>query len=160
MILSFMRTKVVDVSLGEGGSVRVRWHVSDTWLEALLELEFGVPDLEILEVTGQIQRAPYQECQRAGELLPKILGVRVGPGLRKIVGGLLGGEAGCTELAEGVLEACNALIIHFTVPRLRVIEEGQEDEKVERLREMLRLNPRLRGSCVAFRDGSPLVEGL
>lgn len=160
MILSFMRTKVMDVSLGGESSLGVRWQVRDTWLEALLELEFGFPDLEILKVTGQIQRAPYQECHRAVELLPKILGVRVGPGLRKIVGGLLGGAAGCTELAEGVLEACNALIIHFTVPRLRATEEGQEDEKAERLREMLRLNPRLRGSCVAFSDGSPLMEGL
>lgn len=160
MILSFMRNKVVDVDPTQDGSLDLRWRVTDTWLEASLELKVGVPDLEIQEIQGRILRAPHPECLRALDLLPKVLGVRVGPGLRKIVDGLLGGATGCPELAEGVLEACNGVILHFTVPQLKATERGSEGERKERFQEMLRFNPRLVGSCVAFAQDSPLMEGL
>jgi hypothetical protein len=84
----------------------------------------------------------------------------VGPGLRKIVQGLIGGSSGCAELTEGVLECCNAVILHFTAPQIQANERGTEEERRNRHQEMLRFNPRLVRSCVAFADDSPLMQGL
>ena len=58
------------------------------------------------------------------------------------------------------MECCNAVILSFTVPQIEKILEGTEEERVEGFRDMLRMNPRLRGSCVAFAEESPIVKGL
>lgn len=160
MILSFLRNKVMDVQQEKDGSLRVFWRLTDTFLDASLEMQVRLPDLEITGAWGKLQRAPHKECGSAPELLSKVVGVRVGPGLRKIVEGLMAGPSGCPELAEGVLECCNSVILHFTVPQLQAAEVGTEEEKRERFQAMLRFNPRLVRSCVAFADDSPLMEGL
>jgi len=160
MILSFLRNKVMDVQQEKGGSLRIFWRLTETFLDASLEMQVRLPDLEITGVWGKLQRAPHKECGSAAELLSKVVGVRVGPGLRKIVEGLIGGPAGCPELAEAVLECCNSVILHFTVPQLQATETGTEEERRERFQAMVRFNPRLVRSCVAFADDSPLMEGL
>lgn len=160
MILSFLRNKVMDVQQEKDGSLRIFWRLTDTFLDAGLEMQVRLPDLEITNATGSIRRAPHKECGSAPELLSKVVGVRVGPGLRKIVEGLMAGPSGCAELAEGVLECCNSVILYFTVPQLEATQVGTEEEKRERFQAMLRFNPRLVRSCVAFADDSPLMEGL
>jgi hypothetical protein len=39
-------------------------------------------------------------------------------------------------------------------------ERATEDERLERFQAMVRFNPRLVRSCVAFADDSPLMAGL
>lgn len=160
MILSFLRNKVMDVTQEQDGSLRVFWRLTDTFLDAELEVQVKVPDLEITGTSGKISRAPHKECNSAPELLSRVVGVRVGPGLRKIVDGLMGGPSGCHELAEGILDCCNSVILHFTVPQLQATETGTDEEKREQFQAMLRFNPRLVRSCVAFADDSPLMQGL
>ena len=94
------------------------------------------------------------------ELIKKIEGVRIGAGLRKIVQGLLGGSNGCSLLVHAVLESSNAIILHFTHPVLQAGERLEGDEKLANLREMIKSNPRLVRSCVAFQDDSPIMQGL
>ncbi len=160
MILSFLRNKVMDVSQEKDGSLRVSWRLTDNFWDAGLEMVVTLPDLEIRAASGTIRRSPYNQCGSAPELLSRVVGVRVGAGLRKIVEGLVGGPSGCPELAEGVLECCNAVILHFTVPQLQATEKGTEEQKRESFQTMLRLNPRLVRSCVAFAEDSPLMQGL
>jgi hypothetical protein len=160
MILSFMRNKVVEVEPLAGGDLAVQWRLTDSLLDAEVRIRVRLPDLEIAEAEASVSRHPHGECVRAPELMRKAVGVRVGPGLRKIVDGLLGGADGCPELAEGILESCNAVVLHFTVPPLRMNEGGTDEERRERLQAMVRFNPRLVRSCVAFADDSPLMEGL
>jgi len=160
MVLSFLRNKVVDVEPQPDGSLSVSWRLTDNLLDAEVRLRVRLPDLEIVGAEAQWKRSPHKACAEAPDLIRKAVGVRVGPGLRKIVAGLMGGAAGCEELAEGVLECCNAVILHFTVPQLQAGEQGTEEERRERFHAMLRFNPRLVRSCVAFADDSPLMEGL
>jgi hypothetical protein len=84
----------------------------------------------------------------------------VGTGLRKIVQGLLGGPNGCSVLVQAVLESANAVILHFTRPVLQVGENLEGEEKLANLREMIKNNPRLVRSCVAFQDDSPIMQSL
>ena len=160
MTLTFMRNKVVEVEPLSEGMLSVSWRLVDSLTEAEIRLKFQLPDLEIKEAEARLDRFPHLECVEAPKLIQKVIGVRVGPGLRKIVQGVMGGSAGCAELTEGVLECCNAVILHFTVPQIQANEKGTEEERRMRYQAMLRLNPRLVRSCVAFADDSPLMEGL
>ena len=112
------------------------------------------------EAEARLERLPLEDWASAPELIKKVEGVRVGPGLRKIVAGLLGGPRGCPLLVHAVLEASNAVILHFTRPGLQAAEAIEADALIAATREMLKQNPRLLRSCVAFQDDSPIVQGL
>jgi hypothetical protein len=158
MTLSFRRNKVVGVEVLEEGSLLVSWRLVDTLTEAEIRLNVRVPDLEITGAEARLERFPHPECPAALDSIQKVVGVRVGPGLRKIVHGLMGGTAGCLELIEGVLECGNAVILHFTVPQIQANAVGNEEERRRKYQEMLRFNPRLVRSCIAFADDSPLLK--
>jgi hypothetical protein len=160
MTLTFMRNKVVEVEPFSEKMLSVSWRLVDTLMESEIHLKIRLPDLEIAEAEARMARFPHAACSTVSGMMEKVIGVRVGPGLQKIVSGLVGGPLGCRELAEGVLECCNAVILHFTLPQLEAIEKGDERERRKGFRDMLRSNPRLVRSCVAFADDSPLMEGL
>jgi hypothetical protein len=160
MTLAFLRNKVVEVEPLSEGELSVSWRLVDSLTEAEIHLKFRLPDLEIKDAEARLVRFPHLECSEAPKLIQKVVGVRVGPGLQKIVQGLTGGSARCPELAEGVLGCCNAVILHFTVPQIQVIEKGTEEERRMRFQTMLMLNPRLVRSCVAYADDSPLMQGV
>jgi Protein of unknown function (DUF2889) len=158
--LTFLRNKVVEVEPLADGNLSVCWRLADPLAESEIRTVFRLPDLEILSAEGRILRSPHPECLQAIAVLQKAVGIRVGPGVRKIVQGLLGGETGCREWAEGILESCNAVILHFTLPQIRENEKGTEEERKKKFQAMLKFNPRLARSCIAFADDSPLMEGL
>jgi hypothetical protein len=160
MTLSFTRNKIVEVEPLSENLLGIGWRLTDSLTEAEIFMKVRLPGLEITEVKARMERCPHLECSSAPGLIQKVVGVRVGPGLRKIVQGLIGGSSGCAELTEGVLECCNAVILHFTVPQIQANESGTEEERRKRNQEMLRFNPRLVRSCVAFADDSPLMQGL
>ena len=156
MTLAFTRNKVVEVEPLAEGALSISWRLVDSLTEAEIRMEVRLPDLEITEVRARLERSPHPECTPTPGSIQKVVGVRVGPGLRKIVHGLMGGSAGCAELIEGVLECANAAILHFTVPQIQANAKGSEEERRKRYQNMLQFNPRLVGSCIAFADDSPL----
>ncbi len=160
MTLSFIRNKIVEVEPQSDGSLAVFWRLADNLTEMEMTVKVRLPDLEITGAGARMIRSPHGECASAPDSIQKIVGVRVGPGLRKIAGGLMGGSASCAELTEAVLEAANAVILHFTVPQIQANAKGTEEERKKRYQDMLRFNPRLVRSCVAFADDSPLMQGL
>jgi hypothetical protein len=160
MTLAFTRNKIVGVEPLEDGQLLVSWRLVDSMLEAGIRMKVRPPDLEITEAKAEVVRSIHPECSVAPDLIEKVVGVRVGPGMRKIVYGLISGGAGCNELAEGVLECCNGVILHFTLPQIRARDGLSEEEALEATKAMLRANPRLVRSCVAFADDSPIMQGL
>ena len=160
MTLSFMRNKVVEVEPLQENFISVKWRLVDNLIETEMKMKVRLPDLEITEAEARMERFPHLECVEAQRLMQNVLGVRVGSGLRKIVEGLIGGPSGCSELAEGVLECCNAVILHFTVPQIQANEKGSEEDRKRGFQVMLKYNPRLVRSCIAFADDSPLMQGL
>jgi hypothetical protein len=160
MTLSFIRNKAVEVEPLADGSLSISWRLVDSLTEMEMMVKIRPPDLEFTEAKARVIRSPHGECSSAPDTLQKIVGVRVGPGLRKIAGGLMGGSAGCPELMEAVLEAANAAILHFTVPQIQANAKGTEEERKKRYQDMLRFNPRLVRSCIAFADDSTLMQGL
>ena len=160
MTLSFIRNKIVEVEPQADGSLSIYWRLVDSLTKMEMAVKIRPPDLEITEANAKVIRSPHPECTSAPGSLEKMVGVRVGPGLRKIASGLMGGNSGCAELIEGVLECANAAILHYTVPQIQANAKGTEEERKKRYQDMLRFNPRLVRSCVAFADDSPLMRGL
>ena len=160
MTIRFLRNKVVEVEPQSDGSLVVSWRLTDDLLKASLTLTVQPPDLEIAEAEAQLERLVPLAWENAAEMIKKIEGVRIGSGLRKIVQGLLGGPNGCSVLAHAVLESSNAVILNFTHPVLQIGERLEGDAKMESLRDLVRNNPRLARSCVAFQDDSPIMQGM
>jgi hypothetical protein len=163
MTVAFMRNKMVEVEPRPDGGLDVYWRLSDDLMDLEITLTVEVPDLEIVAAGATVRRSVFNAGIDAGEAIRKVEGVRVGPGLRKIVRGLLGGETGSVEMTEGVLECCNAVILHFTLPSIQAGEQYKDAPEAERLalsRAMFEANPRLLRSCIAFADDSPIVQGL
>jgi len=163
MTVAFMRNKMVEVEPLPAGDLAVHWRLSDDLIDVEMTLTFQLPDLEIVDAEARVRRSPHREGVRAGEVIRKMIGVRVGGGLRKIVRGLMGSDRGNVDLTEGVLECCNAVILHFTLPGIQEFEKykyATEEECLAPVRAMLQANPRLYRSCVAFAEDSPIVQGL
>jgi hypothetical protein len=160
MTIRFLRNKVVEVSPQSNGNMAVSWRQTDDLLKAEVNITVQLPDLEIVEATAELNRLVPQAWSNAAELIKKVEGVRVGAGLRKIAQGLLGGPNGCPVLVHAVLESANAIILHFTRPALQASERLEGDEMLASLKEMVKNNPRLVRSCVAFQDDSPIMKGI
>ncbi len=160
MTIRFLRNKVVEVEPLPDGDLGVSWRLTDDLLKAEIELRVRPPDLEIVEAKARLERLPLKAWSSAPELIKKVEGVRVGPGLRKIVAGLLGGPEGCPVLVHAVLEASNAVILHFTRPGIQAGERLEGEILIAATREMLKFNPRLIRSCIAFQDESPIMQGI
>ena len=160
MILRFLRNKVVEVQPQTDGIIAVSWRLTDDLLTAVVDIRVQLPDLEIVEAEATLDRLVPRAWSAAPKLIKKIEGVRIGAGLRKIVQGLLGGPQGCPVLAQAVLEIANAVILNFTRPVVQAGEQLNDEDKLTFLREMVNNNPRLAGSCVAFQDNSPIMQGL
>ena len=160
MTIRFLRNKVGEVDPLPDGSLAVSWRQTDDLLNAEVILKVQLPDLEIVEAEAGLDRLVPQAWSAAPKLIKKIEGVRIGAGLRKIVHGLLGGSNGCPVLVDAVLESANAVILHFTRPVIQVGEHLEGEEKLANLREMIKNNPRLVRSCVAFQDDSPIMQGI
>jgi hypothetical protein len=160
MTIRFLRTKIVEVEPQPDGSLAVSWQLTDDLLKAEINIKVQPPDLEIVAAEAQLGRLVPRAWSSAPVLIKKIEGVRIGAGLRKIVQGMLGGPKGCSVLAQAVLESSNAVILHFTRPGLQAGERLADEDKLNFLRDMIKNNPRLVRSCVAFQDDSPIMQGI
>ena len=160
MILDFIRNKIVEVEPLSNGTLAVFWRLKDSLVDAEVELNIKPPDLEITEAKARLRYYAHKECLTSPGLIDKVKGVRVGPGLRKIVRGLLGGSEGCEVMTNAVLECCNAVILHYTRYTLQPADDFDADAKIESAKATLKANPRMAGSCVVFADDSPVMQGL
>jgi len=160
MTIRFLRNKMVEVSPQADGNIAVSWRQTDDLLKAKVNITVQPPDLEIVEAAAELDRLVPRAWSDAGELIKKVEGVRVGAGLRKIVQGLIGGPQGCPLLVSAVLESANAVILHYTRPVLQASENLEGEEMLTNLKEMVKNNPRLVRSCVAFQDDSPIMQDL
>ena len=160
MILSYARNKHTSIIDCEENSILSRTTVADTFFAATVEMMIKIPDMEITSIKGTIDRAFSEECWKAVPWLERIKGLRIGPGIIKAIEQSVGGPGGCPRMADLIWECCNGVILRFTADSLGVLFSKGALEQIEGHREMIKKNPRLIGSCIAFSEGSPIIEGL
>jgi hypothetical protein len=130
-------------------------------MEAWVEITVQLPDLEIIDVASQVRRSHLQECRDAGDALRKVIGVRIGPGVLKIIKGLVGERTHCGQLAFMVEECCHGVILSFTKDGLVRNPRPQDPEELKAFYAgLVKENIRLYNRCAAFAPGSSLVEGI
>ena len=158
-ILCFSRNRCTAVEQIDEQTLRSSCRIQDTLGDAFVEVRIKVPDLEIIDVNGRIIRSVRTPKINVAEALRKVIGVRVGPGMKKIIKGLMGQSDIEKQLGFMVEECCDGVILSFTKDVLLNAPKEKSKEK-EYFEDMVRSNPRLYNSCAALAPGSPLVEGI
>lgn len=168
MILDFQTNQLTTVEEVARGVWRVTARTDDDLFSASLLLDIRTPALDIQAARFDVSRDELDLVQDLSPAMEKLVGVRVGPGMTKIVRAVVRDEGGSERVAEMVIDAMEMLINALTVPQLRKATDavGQPatldgDGPKVRLNnvllgeEQIKLmggNPRLKDSCVAFRD--------
>ena len=134
-----------------------RRHYYIKTLEGVYEVTPG--DWIITGIKGEVSRTYLEECREPVDLLQKVVGVRVGPGVLKIIKGLIGDATDCKQLAFMVEECCLGIILSFTKDAV-MASPADESEAKQYYDRMVKENVRLYNRCAAFATGSSLVEGL
>ncbi|MDY6842952.1 MAG: DUF2889 domain-containing protein [Thermodesulfobacteriota bacterium] len=162
MVLRFTRNKHASTIDLEDGSILSRCSVCDTFFEASVEIVIQIPDMAITSARGVIRRSFSEECKKIVPMMDKLNELRIGPGIIKAIEGTVGGTNGCPRISDLVWECCNGVILRFTAPRIREMEEAIVDPEVRaaRQRRFIEQNPRLIGTCIAYAEGSPLLQGI
>ena len=158
-ILNFNRARSTCVENVDEETLRSSCRLQDTLMDAMVEIDVKLPDLEISGVRAEVRRANNQDCFESTEALNNVIGIRVGPGVLKIIKGLIGEDFGCPQLTFMVEECCHGIILAFTKDTLALAPKDQM-QLPESYREMVRANIRLYNRCAAFAPGSSMVEGI
>ena len=167
MILDYQTNILTTVESKDQGLWKVVTRTDDTLFSAKVSLEVAVPALDIRDASIEVQRDFLGMVGDLSARREKLIGVRVGAGMTKIVRGVMGGEGGSDRVVEMVLEAMEMLINALTVPELRKgmeaaaapIECESDGPRVflndvaitEDAVKLMSGNPRLKDSCAAFR---------
>lgn len=158
-LLCFSRNRCTGVEQLDQQTLRSYCRLQDTLMDAYVEITVRLPDLEIVDIHGDVLRTYEPECLRPFDYLRKAVGIRVGPGMKKIIKGLMGQTVYCNELAFMVEECCHGVILAFTKDTLVTVPKDEKERK-RFFAEMVKENIRLYNRCAAFAPGSPLVDGI
>ena len=117
--------------------------VHNMWLRLTV-----APDMEIREVTTDMESTPYTYCLGAAPNMQRIVGLRIGKGFMKEVSARLGGAEGCTHLRELLPPICTVAFQTMSgskAPTKETMSKGSAD-------------PRANNSCYSYSEGSPVME--
>ena len=158
-LTSFTRNRCTSVEQIDDHTFRSSCRLQDTLTDAMVEVQVKLPDLEIIQAAGEIRRTYREECLEVGDALQKVVGVRIGSGMLKIIEGLLDEVTQCAELAFMVEECCHAVILSFTKGTLKDVPENLQERR-EFFANMIKENTRLYNRCAAFAPGSSIVGDI
>lgn len=157
----FSRTRSTIVENISSEEMRSSCVLRDTSHDAWVEITVMLPDLEIKRVQSEVKRWKETLEQGAEKQLQHAVGIRIGPGMLKIIQGLSGNGEACRELFFMLEECCQAVILSFTKDVL--VKSPRPTEAAASkvfYNKMVRENIRLYNRCAAFAPGSSLVEGI
>ncbi|MGC8603750.1 MAG: DUF2889 domain-containing protein [Desulfomonilaceae bacterium] len=168
MILDFQTNSLTTVTPSGPGVWEIEMNNGDNLLEVSIFLEIKAPTLDIRKAEISLKRDVLGVIPDMSQAMEKLIGVRVGPGMTKIVRELVGGEQGSNWIADLVLEAMEMLVNAITVSELgKAAEKAGEQVRVAsdgpkiflndivigpEMIKVLGANPRLKDSCAAFQN--------
>ncbi|MBW1801288.1 MAG: hypothetical protein JRJ85_11240 [Deltaproteobacteria bacterium] len=155
----FLRNRCTSVEQIDENTLRSTCRLQDTLTEASVEIIVTLPDLEISGIDGKVRRSDQDACFEPLSFLKKGIGMRIGPGMLKIIKGLITEVTDCKQLGFMVEECCHGVILYFTKKGLRQAPLDKEEARAY-YANMVRENIRLYNRCAAFGPGSSLVEGI
>ena len=156
-LITFSRSRCTTVEESSDSLLTSTCRVTDNLMDGRVQIKASLPELEIVELSCRFDQCRIPGANAAEERLQSLLGVRIGPGMLKIIEGLMGGGPMNTELAFMAEECCHGVILSLTKGTLeRAPLEPAESRDF--FSDMVRKNVRLYNRCAAFADGSSLLE--
>lgn len=157
-IITFQRNRCTTLETIDKNTQKAVCKITDTLTDAETSIIIALPDLEIIDVAGRVNRGYNLPVGDVSESLKPVIGTRVGAGMKKIILGLLGDSVG-RQLSFMIEECCHAAILGFTKDSL--VQVGRETASSrEFFADMIKNNIRLYNRCAAFAPGSSLTEGI
>jgi len=123
---------------------------------AEVRLTAALPGLEILELGAEFEFARLRPPADLKERLARLVGVRVGSGMLKIIPGLIGPEEGCRQPIYMVEECCHGIILSLTRKVLLAAPDDPEG-RFTFYSGLVEKSIRLYDRCAAYAAGTPLV---
>jgi hypothetical protein len=158
-LLDFSRTRTTSVERAAPDGLRAACRLQDNLMDAEVEITVGLPDLDIKDVKGRVFRDERGNAGEGVDALGKAAGVRIGPGMSKIITGLVGENFPCPQLVFMMEECCHGIILYFTKDELSEVPDD-EDEARKHFARMIRKNIRLYNRCAAFAPGTSITKGI
>jgi hypothetical protein len=156
-ILKFSMNRCTSVEKADGNSLVSVCRLRDTVTDAEVRITVQLPGLEIRAAEGFFRHSYLDAVEDLDERLQRVVSVRVGSGMLKIIKGLLGEEENLEQLVYMVEECCHGVIISLT---RKVLIKAPDDEAGKFLfySDMVKNSIRLYDRCAAFAKGTELVR--
>jgi hypothetical protein len=155
----FDRSIKVQVDWMDEGKFKVTGHLSDTYHEMKLNVEFSHPKLKILNIKGEFIRYPHRECLPALASLDKLIGLRFKRDFFGQIQELVGGAAGCAHLNNLLYEMGQSVVQGRFAKSDESIDELEATLPREKWTKLwLQMMPGMRNACIAWSDESPMVK--
>ncbi len=158
-LLDFARTRTTSVERADTETLRAACRLQDNLMDAEVEITVGLPDLNITAVRSSVSRDERGRPLDCLNDLDKAVGVRIGPGMSKIIKGLVGEDFPLRQLVFMMEECCHGIILYFTKDELAAVPDNEEEAR-QHFARMIRKNIRLYNRCAAFAPGSSITEGI
>jgi len=158
-LLRFSRSRTTSVEPTDEETLQATCRLQDTLMDAEVTLTVRLPDLDITSVSQRVSRDERGICLGSLDALQKAVGVRVGPGMAKIMAGLVGEDFSCRQLIFMMEECCHGIILYFTKDELEGVPDDTEGAR-DFFARMVRKNIRLYNRCAAFGPESTITEGI
>ena len=153
----FSRNRCTSVEQVDEKTLRSCCRLQDSVMDAVVEITVKLPDLKVTAARGEVFRSDREACFKGPAALDRIVGIRIGPGMRKIIQGLLGEDESIKALGFMVEECCHGIILTFTKDTLEEVPKDPE-AATKFFADMVLENTRLYNRCAAYAPGSSLVE--
>ncbi|MHC1590859.1 MAG: hypothetical protein ACXQS8_02135 [Candidatus Helarchaeales archaeon] len=148
MVLFYNKNKEVHVFEAPNDTQKIRARMTDFCFDGEVELSCS-KRMEILEISGRIDKSCGVECSNALPLLEKFKGRRIGGGITKIVHGVIGRH--CPNLASLVMECVEGAILGMTAgPLEKAVPEIFKKPEDFTKKKLIKFMPHLKNSCVAY----------
>jgi hypothetical protein len=158
-LISFSRSRCTTVEESSDGIMTCICRITDNLLDGRVQIQAALPDLEIMKVESRMDFSRMAGMAAARKRLQNLLGVRIGPGMLKIIKGLMGDDPACVELGFMAEECCHGAILSLTKGALKKAPLEPGDSR-DHFSKMVQKNVRLHNRCAAFADGSTLLDGV
>ncbi len=157
---TFTRDIKVEMDWLDEASFEIKGSLNDTVHSVNARIVLSFPQYVITAAEGGITRMPYPEfCQGAYAVMPKLVGVKIGRGFRKMAAEILGGAESCNHLHTLVndMATCAFQMNYYNFKndseKQKQLEELMQDDAKRRMT-ILNWMPQLRNTCFTFSEAS------
>ena len=153
MVLFHTRQKYVQVLESESDKkiLKIKAYLDSHCIELSVEMSVRTPQMIIESVECKLIRYSTEKCfNLISTDLKKIEGLRIGPGITKIVNKTLGKSKYCPFVVNLVMECCEASILSLTAGPLYDAVPHMRKMKNVTQKDLIRFMPNLKNTCIAF----------